>query len=433
MVVYALSVAESIKVEEYITFKEAIKSTKSVQWTVVVSEEMVSLYKNQIWKLVKLPVGQKIIGYKWVYKKKEGISRTEDARYKARLIAKGFTQREEKIFTVENSADMMTKHIQEIKFKHCLDLIGISSISGAALGAVVVATDEQTNRLNCFANPIELEEDPNVTESSISLTLVGKIICDKTLNKIGVRNILQKAWNPPSGLKIQEQEGRLLFTLYCEHEYQTVLQNCPWTVMGSHLALKEWPPDVALHEVKISSSPFWIRVCGLPPNRMTKNNAILIGNKIGELLKIDQLKDGKIGEKGYMRLRVEVNIEKPFPKGFAMKREGKEDAWISFQYERLPDFCFGCGHLGHVKKWCNRTINQSMEWKYAGAVRPYTPWIRASYEGDHSIPHSSCERTIPVTRGMLLSFRLPPWNLHLLIPMTTILKPYTSPLPLSTP
>ncbi|KAK3033957.1 hypothetical protein RJ639_034121 [Escallonia herrerae] len=34
----------------------------------------------------------------------------------------------EKISTDENPADMMTKHIPEIKFKHCLDLIDISSI-----------------------------------------------------------------------------------------------------------------------------------------------------------------------------------------------------------------------------------------------------------------------------------------------------------------
>ncbi|KAK3007357.1 hypothetical protein RJ639_017832 [Escallonia herrerae] len=34
----------------------------------------------------------------------------------------------EKISTDENLADMMTKHIPEIKFKHCLDLISISSV-----------------------------------------------------------------------------------------------------------------------------------------------------------------------------------------------------------------------------------------------------------------------------------------------------------------
>ncbi|KAK3039602.1 hypothetical protein RJ639_029301 [Escallonia herrerae] len=241
---------------------------------------------------------------------------------------------------------------------------------------------EQTNRLHCFAEPIDLEEDPNHSENTNSLTLVGKIISNKPLNKTGVKNILLKAWNTHGGLKIQEQEGRLLFSFTCEKEYQKVLQSCPWTVMGSHLVIKEWPQDVALHEVKLSSSPFWIRVCGLPPNRMTKNNATTIGNKIGELRQIDCSKEGKIGTTGCMRLQVEMDIEKPFPKGFAMKREGKEDAWISFRYERLPDFCFGCGHLGHVKKWCNRTIDPSMECKYAGDARPYTPWIRASYEGE---------------------------------------------------
>ncbi|KAK3040322.1 hypothetical protein RJ639_029376 [Escallonia herrerae] len=34
----------------------------------------------------------------------------------------------EKISTDESPADMMTKHILEIKFKHCLDLIGISNV-----------------------------------------------------------------------------------------------------------------------------------------------------------------------------------------------------------------------------------------------------------------------------------------------------------------
>ncbi|KAK3013498.1 hypothetical protein RJ639_010317 [Escallonia herrerae] len=131
--------------------------------------------------------------------------------------------------------------------------------------------------------PIDLEEDPNHSENTNSLTLVGKIISDKPLNKTGVKNILLKAWNTHGGLKIQEQEGRLLFSFTCEKEYQKVLQSRPWTVMGSHLVIKEWPQDVALHEVKLSSSPFWIRVCGLPPNRMTKNNATTIGNKIGEL------------------------------------------------------------------------------------------------------------------------------------------------------
>ena len=58
------------------------------------SEEMESLHKNETWDLVKLPKGQKAIGCKWVYRKKEAVSEKEKEKYKARLVAKGYSQRE---------------------------------------------------------------------------------------------------------------------------------------------------------------------------------------------------------------------------------------------------------------------------------------------------------------------------------------------------
>ena len=58
------------------------------------TEEMESLHKNQTWELVKLSRGQKIIGCKWVFKKKEGIPGVESVRYKVRLVAKGYSQTE---------------------------------------------------------------------------------------------------------------------------------------------------------------------------------------------------------------------------------------------------------------------------------------------------------------------------------------------------
>ena len=48
---------------------------------------------NQVWDLVPLPEGKKPIGYKWIFKiKRDSEGNVE--RYKAHLIAKGFTQRE---------------------------------------------------------------------------------------------------------------------------------------------------------------------------------------------------------------------------------------------------------------------------------------------------------------------------------------------------
>eukprot|EP00253_Pinus_taeda_P026433 PITA_26433 len=56
-------------------------------------EEMNSIKSNEVWDLVEFPNGAKAIGCKWVFKtKKDSLGNIE--RYKARLIAKGFTQKE---------------------------------------------------------------------------------------------------------------------------------------------------------------------------------------------------------------------------------------------------------------------------------------------------------------------------------------------------
>lgn len=57
-------------------------------------EEMASLHKNRTWILVDKPENQKLVGCKWIFKKKEGVPGVEKPRYKARLVAKGFTQKE---------------------------------------------------------------------------------------------------------------------------------------------------------------------------------------------------------------------------------------------------------------------------------------------------------------------------------------------------
>lgn len=62
------------------------------KWKHAVGEEMDSLLKNDTWTLVKLPKGRKPITCKWVFKVKR-FDDGQDERYKARLVARGFSQR----------------------------------------------------------------------------------------------------------------------------------------------------------------------------------------------------------------------------------------------------------------------------------------------------------------------------------------------------
>ena len=69
---YTLSVADDVESYEPATYKQVISCSKMAQWLAATSEEMQSLYKNEVWELVKVPKGRKLVGCKWIFKKKEG-------------------------------------------------------------------------------------------------------------------------------------------------------------------------------------------------------------------------------------------------------------------------------------------------------------------------------------------------------------------------
>lgn len=56
-------------------------------------DELKTMETNKTWSVVPLPQRQHFIGYRWVYKVKQNSNGTVE-RYKAGLVAKGYTQQE---------------------------------------------------------------------------------------------------------------------------------------------------------------------------------------------------------------------------------------------------------------------------------------------------------------------------------------------------
>ena len=86
------AISEEAKADPY-TYEEEMNDINAHHWVKAMKSLLDSMYSNQVWDLIKASNGIKPIGCKWVYKRKRGIDGKVES-FKARLVVKGYTQKE---------------------------------------------------------------------------------------------------------------------------------------------------------------------------------------------------------------------------------------------------------------------------------------------------------------------------------------------------
>ena len=85
---YVLLMVDS---DEYLTNRDAMKSSLKSEWIEDTQEDYNALVENKIWVLSPLPPGQKENGSRWVFKTQRHNDGTIE-KFKARFVAHGFSQ-----------------------------------------------------------------------------------------------------------------------------------------------------------------------------------------------------------------------------------------------------------------------------------------------------------------------------------------------------
>lgn len=99
-----------------------------------------------------------------------------------------------------------------------------------------------------------------------------------------------------------------------------------------------------------------------------------IYTRIGELIgNVEEIDTNKIGDclGQVTRLRISIDITQPLKKILFIESEDGKKVPVSVEYEKLPDFCFYCGRLGHSYKECEKYEGQSKQ------DLAYRPWLKA--------------------------------------------------------
>ncbi|KAK3014683.1 hypothetical protein RJ639_009812 [Escallonia herrerae] len=121
------------------TYSEAMSSPEASQWKEAINSEIESIMQNNMWELVDLPLGNKPLGCKWIFKRKIKTDGTIE-KYRARLVVKGYRQKE--------GLDYFVTYSQVIRITSIGILIAIAAINSVEIHQVDVKTTFLNGGLN---------------------------------------------------------------------------------------------------------------------------------------------------------------------------------------------------------------------------------------------------------------------------------------------
>ena len=139
-----------------------------------------------------------------------------------------------------------------------------------------------------------------------------------------------------------------------------MLSRGPWHFDRALIILTEPKGIGEVSKQAFTHVPFWVQIRNIPMACMERDFLQELGGMIGKVEEIETNENGDcFGE--FARIRISINIIQPLKKILFLKKEGETDIPMPVVYERLPDFCFYCGIIGHQFKECAQYQGQPKE------------------------------------------------------------------------
>ncbi|KAJ1381460.1 Zinc knuckle CX2CX4HX4C [Sesbania bispinosa] len=102
-----------------------------------------------------------------------------------------------------------------------------------------------------------------------------------------------------------------------------------------------------------------------------------IGACMGEVMESDIFETKEQGT--FIKVLVLFYATKPLKSGISVASRTNGVSWVDFVYERLPQFCYSCGVIGHDEDGCNR--RKYVENVVDNDAVSFGPWMRSSQMG----------------------------------------------------
>lgn len=251
----------------------------------------------------------------------------------------------------------------------------LCNLMESELGDVV----EQTRKMLSSELVLTLPEEEEYPELYANYNLfLARVCSDKPVGRGLIRDVIQQLWRSRAEWTVEEvRPGMFKMRFWDMNQLKFVLDKRPWAVKGNQMIIRRWPPELRLTEVNMDLCPFWVQGHGLPPKFQSEKMAKELAPLIGDFLQYHQGWGGRGGMGDYLRMQCEVDVSKPLMAGFFLNRGEGHMSWIQFKYERLANFCYKCGKIGHGQGDCKEIETAMVNSIHGPKVVMYGPRLRS--------------------------------------------------------
>ncbi|KAJ4845013.1 hypothetical protein Tsubulata_037829 [Turnera subulata] len=227
--------------------------------------------------------------------------------------------------------------------------------------------------------------------------LLAKVLGTKHLNPKAFTNVMRGLWGPTKGLEITQLERSLfLLQFKSKRDVQAVLRGEPWSFDKRLIVLKQVSGDEQFTEVPMHHCSFWAKIYDVPMTFRNDRHMALIAGRLGTFCSFDER--GAVGWGCFVRVRVTLDIDLPLKKVIRSRSSQSENLIFPVKFENLPNYCYGCGLIGHLVRecdiWSGSDSDDEPSYPFGDDLRasPTRPFVSQIIR-DHPMPNRPVSRS----------------------------------------
>ncbi|KAI5020787.1 hypothetical protein ZWY2020_045675 [Hordeum vulgare] len=196
-------------------------------------------------------------------------------------------------------------------------------------------------------------DEKDVPEESTRWMAIARVHTPKSYSQYWFYRTMRVTWDLAQEVEIRALEENL-YTLQFQWlgDWERVMEEGPWSFKGKAVIMAPYdgftrPSTIVLDKIEI-----WAQIHDFPEGYfpLIKSLAATIGEFVFAEPKSQDF------EGNFFRVRVKINVREPLRNALSLVKNMKRQIF-RVKYERLPDWCAVCGHLGHLHKECGDGVH----------------------------------------------------------------------------